>query len=57
MDLLTQITNITKAHAYDITVEQVKELKAENEKLRDRVKFLENLINEYTEKILTNKTK
>ena len=53
-NLLDQITNITKAHAYDILSQQVKELKEENEALRNRVKYLQDLINEYTAKMLDN---
>jgi hypothetical protein len=47
-----QATQITKAHAYDIAIEQVKELKLENEQLRARVIYLEDLIKEYTAKMM-----
>lgn len=49
-----QAVNISKAHAYDIVVEQVKQLEIKNKLLQDRVKFLEDLIIEYTEKIKSN---
>jgi hypothetical protein len=47
----SQMVQITKAHAYNIAIEQVKELKLENEQLRARVKYLEDLIKEYTSKL------
>lgn len=50
--MLEHISTITKAHAYDIVVEQVKELKAENDLLKARVNYLEGLIKEYTGKML-----
>ncbi len=53
-NVFEQITNISKAHAYDIISQQVIELKDENIKLRERVKFLEELINEYTLKMKAN---
>ena len=53
-NLLEQITNITKAHAYDIISQQAQELQQENKKLKYRVKYLENLIKEYTDKMLSN---
>lgn len=36
-NLFEQFANISKAHAYDILVEQVKELKGENEKLKQDI--------------------
>lgn len=39
-ELLNQITNITKAHGYDILAQQVKELEAENKRLREDNKRL-----------------
>jgi hypothetical protein len=39
-NLFEQIVNITKASAYDILVEQVKELKADNETLKQVIKDL-----------------
>lgn len=53
-NLFEQIANITKAHAYDIIVEQRNELLKENELLKNRVKYLESLIKEYTGKMLAN---
>lgn len=38
--VLKQITNISKAHAYDILVEQVQELKAENNRLRNQLSWV-----------------
>ena len=52
MDITQQIINITKAGAYDIVAQQRNELLEENAKLKDRVKYLENLIKEYTDKML-----
>ena len=51
-NLFEQFANISKAHAYDIISQQVIELKEENTKLRNRVKYLEELINEYTLKMM-----
>lgn len=53
-NLFEQITNISKAHAYDIIVAHRDELAAENEKLKARVKELESLISEYSTKMLVN---
>ena len=53
-NLLEQITNISKAHAYDIVVDQVNDLTIENKKLKERVKYLEDLISEYSNKMLVN---
>lgn len=52
MDLTQQIVNISKAGAFDIVTEHRNELLEENAKLKERVKFLENLIKEYTDKML-----
>ena len=53
MDNITQtIINISKASAYDVVSQQRNELLEENAKLKDRVKFLENLIKEYSDKML-----
>ena len=55
MDHLSEmIVNISKAGAYDIVSKQVIELKEENTKLKDRVKYLEDLIIEYTERMKQN---
>lgn len=43
-NLLEQIVNISKAGAYDIVSKQCVELKAENERLKQRIKELENSI-------------
>ena len=53
-NLYEQIVNISKAGAYDVVSQQVIELKEENDILRSRVKELENLIIEYTEKMSNN---
>lgn len=53
-NLFEQITQITKAHAYDIVSEQNKELQQENIALKYRVKYLEDLIREYTFKMKVN---
>ena len=45
--LFEQIINISKAHAYDIVSKQVQELTVENNKLKERIKFLDNLLDEY----------
>ena len=53
MDNITQtIINISKASAYDVVSQQRNELLEENAKLKERVKFLENLIKEYSDKML-----
>ena len=49
-----QAATITKAHAYDILAEQIENLKAENEKLKEENKYLQNLIKTYTDKMLSN---
>lgn len=67
-NLFDQLTTMTKAHAYDIISVKCQELEKENQQLVkgwkadkdelltqiERVKFLENLIKEYTEKMLNN---
>lgn len=53
-NIFEQMTQITRAAAYPILVEQVKELKEENSVLRDRVIYLQNLITEYTAKMKAN---
>ncbi len=52
MDITQQIINITKAGAYDIVAQHRNELLEENTKLKERVKYLENLIKEYSDKML-----
>ncbi len=53
MDYLhEQIMNISKAQAYDIIREKANELEAENKLLKERVKYLEDLIKEYTDKAI-----
>lgn len=52
--LFNELVNITKADGYDILSEQVKELKEENKALKERVKYLEALIKEYTDKMIDN---
>ena len=51
--IFEQATQITKAHAFDIISEQNKQLITENSVLRNRVKYLEDLIKEYTGKMLS----
>lgn len=52
--LMEQIVNISKAGAYDIVSKQRDELLEENKALKERVKYLEGLIKEYTDKMLLN---
>ena len=52
MDITQQIINITKAGAYDVVVNHRNELLEENKLLKERVKYLENLIKEYSDKML-----
>ena len=52
MDITQQIINITKAGAYDVVANHRNELMEENAKLKERVKYLENLIKEYSDKML-----
>lgn len=49
--LFEQMTNISKAHGYDILADQVEELKEKNERLKERVQYFENLIKEYITKM------
>jgi len=51
-DLFEKISNITKASAYDIVSKHNAELLEENKALKERVKFLENLIDEYAAKMI-----
>jgi len=50
-DLFNQIVNISKAGAYDIVSQQVKELQAENKALNEQ---LENGANQYAYAIVEN---
>lgn len=52
MDITQQIINITRAGAYDVVAQHRNELLEENAKLKERVKYLENLIKEYSDKML-----
>lgn len=52
--IFEQSVQITKTHAYDIVSEHNKQLITENSILRNRVKYLEELIKEYTGKMLGN---
>lgn len=52
--LMEQIVNISKAGAYDIVSKQRNELLEENKALKEQVKFLRDLIMEYTDKMLNN---
>lgn len=54
--LSQQIANIQKATAYDIIVAQRNELLEDNKRLQARVEFLENLIKEFTGKMIANLT-
>lgn len=49
-----QMNMINKAQGFDILKEQVKGLQEENSKLRSRVKYLEQLIDEYTLRMKAN---
>ena len=51
-NLMEQIVNISKASAFDILSKHNQELQAENEKLKERIKYLETLIDTYTDKML-----
>lgn len=53
-DLFEQFTAISKASAYDAIIVDYNLLKGENVRLKARVKELENLISEYTSKMLAN---
>lgn len=52
--LFEQMTAISKAGAYDAIAPDYARVKEENEKLRARVKYLEDLIVEYTGKMKVN---
>lgn len=52
--LFEQIANISKASAYDIIAPEFEKLTTENLKLKARVKYLEDLIAEYTGKMKVN---
>ena len=54
MDLMQQILNISKAGAYDAIQPEYTRLFEENKQLKERVKYLEELINEYTLKMKAN---
>ena len=56
-NLFEQIANIQKASAYDIVSKELTKVRDENEKLKKRVKELEDLINEYGTKMIDNLTK
>lgn len=49
-----QMTAISKAGAYDAVQPEYQRLQQENAQLKDRVKYLENLIAEYTLKMKVN---
>lgn len=49
--LFDQLTTMTKAYSYDIISQKCQELENENRLLRERVKALENLIDEYSKKM------
>ena len=51
-NLFEQAANISKAHAYDILVEQVGELKEENERLKEA---LQGIINNWDERMSGDK--
>lgn len=54
MELLDQLTTMTKAHAYDLVSQENEKLREENKVLREWVKKLQDLIHEYSEKMLNN---
>jgi len=51
-NLFEQMANISKAHAYDIVSKQRDELLEENKRLKESVKYLQDLITEYTFEII-----
>lgn len=53
-NLFDQLVNISKASAFDAIKDDYSKVKAENEKLRNRVKYLEDLIEEYVIKMKAN---
>ncbi len=53
-NLFEQFAAISKAGAYDAIQPEYKRLQEENVRLKGRVKFLEELINEYTLKMKAN---
>lgn len=53
-NLFEQITAISKAGAYDAIAPDYVKVKEENVRLRERVQYLENLIDEYTTKMTVN---
>ncbi len=53
-DINQMILSVSKAGAYDAIKDHYTELQEENVKLKQRVKFLEELINEYTLKMKAN---
>lgn len=57
-NIFEQIVNISKASAYDIVNDELIKVQIENTILKDRVKYLEALISEYSGKMIDNlKTK
>ena len=53
-NLHEQIVNISKAGAFDIVSKHNQELQEENKLLKERVKYLQDLIVEYTGKMKSN---
>ncbi|HRP30420.1 MAG TPA: hypothetical protein PKV73_00945 [Agriterribacter sp.] len=53
-NLFEQMTAISKGSAYDAIRPEYERLQQENALLKDRVKYLEGLINEYTLKMKAN---
>jgi len=53
-NLFEQFAIISKASAYDVIAPELARVQEENKQLRDRVKFLESLIDEYTTKMTAN---
>lgn len=54
MELFDQLTTMTKAYGYDVLSQDYEKLKEENKNLRERIKYLEDLIQQYTTKMLNN---
>ena len=50
-NLFEQMTNITKAHGYDILSKQVGELKSERDALEAKVKELKNALSNFTDSV------
>lgn len=52
--LFNQFGNIMKSSAYPIIAQKCSDLETENTRLKERVKYLEDLVKEYTLKMTVN---